>query len=320
MLGKLERVVLRDIWANEAFDFTPWLASHEGLAELSRTLGMELEVVGQEHYVGPYRADLLCTDTLTDGPVLIENQLEKTDHSHLGQILTYAAGLGAKSIIWVAATFTAEHRAVLDWLNEITDKEYSFFGLEIELWRIGESPAAPKFNIVCRPNTWARTVKETARSVAAEPTGLKQLQLQFWNTFADYLQENARHLIPQAPGAQSWMAFKIGRSKCGMAATMKSAEGWLGAGFGVDDVNKGAFKAFEAEKDVIQAEFGGPLDWQELPGQARCRIGISKLGFDITNETEWPAYFRWLSDALVRLDKVFRPRVRAYRAESVPVA
>lgn len=162
-LGRLERVDLRKEWKTEAQDFTPWLAQEVNLAVLSGALNMGLETVGQEESVGPFRADILCRNTLDDSWVLIENQLERTDHTHLGQLLTYAAGLKTVTIVWVAATFTDEHRAALDWLNEITDERFRFFGLEVELWRIGDSPAAPKFNIVAKPNEWVRAVSQTTR-------------------------------------------------------------------------------------------------------------------------------------------------------------
>ena len=143
-LGRLHRVDLRDIWATEAQDFTPWLAQEENLKVLADTLNMELELEAQEKNVGPFRADILCKNTDDDSWVLIENQMGRTDTIHLGQLLTYAAGLQAVTIVWVAANFTEEHRAALDWLNDITDENFRFFGLEVELWRIGESPAAPK--------------------------------------------------------------------------------------------------------------------------------------------------------------------------------
>ncbi len=151
-LGRLEAVDPREIWKSEAGDFTPWLAQEENLSLLGDTIGIEMELEAKEKDVGPFRADVLCKDIATGHWVLIENQLEKTDHTHLGQLLTYAAGLQAVTIIWVAVKFTEEHRAALDWLNEITDESINFFGLEVELWRIGESPVAPKFNVVSQPN------------------------------------------------------------------------------------------------------------------------------------------------------------------------
>ena len=165
ILGRLHKVDLREAWASESSGFTPWLAQEESLQLLGEAIGIELELESQEKNVGPFRADILCKDTATDNWVLIENQLEKTDHSHLGQLLTYAAGLNAVTIVWIAERFTEEHRAALDWLNEHTDETINCFGLEIELWRIGDSTIAPKFNIISQPNDWSRTVKTAAAPI-----------------------------------------------------------------------------------------------------------------------------------------------------------
>ena len=203
-LGTLQRVELRDVWQHEEYHFTPWLAEAGNLAALSDTLGLDLELVGLEVSVGPYCADIVFTDTMTKTQVLIENQLAKTDHSHLGQILTYAAGLDAKTVIWVASRFTDEHRAAIDWLNEITHEDWQFFGLEIELWRIGMSPPAPRFNVVCRPNDWSRQVREeAAKAEGNSPT--RTFQLRFWTAFRDYRVE--RKQGAPKPSAQSWQSF-----------------------------------------------------------------------------------------------------------------
>ena len=134
-LGRLERVDLRDVWAKEDRDFTPWLARPENLEVLADTLGLELEAkaVETEKDVGPLRADILCRETGSGDWVLIENQLERANHGHLGQLLTYAAGLRAVTGVWIAERFSKEYQATLDWLNEITDEKIRFFGLEIEL-------------------------------------------------------------------------------------------------------------------------------------------------------------------------------------------
>jgi hypothetical protein len=151
-LGRLTRVEPRDVWGSEAGHCTPWPAQEDNLRPLGETIGLELELEAQEQRVGPFRADLLCRDVATSAWVLIENQLERTDHMHLGQLITDAAGLKAATLVWVANPFTEEHRAALDWLNGITDSRFNGFGLEIEWWRIGESPIAPKFNLVSKPN------------------------------------------------------------------------------------------------------------------------------------------------------------------------
>ena len=184
-LGRLTPVELRDIWSSEASDFTPWRAREENLSVLGEALGVELELEAQEQAVGPFRADILCKEIGSGTWVLIENQLERSDHLHLGQLLTYASGLDAVTIVWIAARFTEEHRSTLDWLKKITDESFRFFGLEVELWRIGESPAAPKFNIVSKPNNWSRSVAQAARAIddsKLSPTAV--MQRAYWGCSA----------------------------------------------------------------------------------------------------------------------------------------
>jgi len=156
LLGQLSRVDVREVWEHEAICFTPWLAREENLQLLAEAIDMHLILEGREAPVGMFRADLIARDVHTGHLVLIENQLERTDHGHLGQLLAYAAGLKAGSIVWVSSLFTDEHRAALDWLNEITDTSIAFFGLEMELWRIGDSAIAPKFNLVSKPNMFSK--------------------------------------------------------------------------------------------------------------------------------------------------------------------
>jgi hypothetical protein len=163
-LARLERVDLRQAWLSEPADFTPWLARAENLALLAESLGIALELDSTEKSVGPFAADILCKNPITEQWVLIENQLEPTDHTHLGQVITYAAGLDAVTVIWIAGKFVEEHRAALDWLNEITSQGVNFFGVEIELWRIGDATAlAPKFNLVSKPNSWSKQVAKGPR-------------------------------------------------------------------------------------------------------------------------------------------------------------
>jgi len=211
-LGRLEQITdLREIWKSEAKDFTPWLAEEENLALLGDTIGLDLELEATEKDVGPFRADILCKEPGTDHWVLVENQIERTDHTHLGQILTYAAGLNAVTIVWIAREFSDEHRAALDWLNEITGDDISFFGLEVELWRIGDSPIAPKFNLASKPNEWTKGgAGSTTR--ASELTPVKQLQLEYWTAFRAYVSANAERVRATKPFPCHWMNFSIGRS------------------------------------------------------------------------------------------------------------
>jgi len=174
-LGRLEKVELRNAWQSGSGDFTPWLAREENLKLLGEAINIDLELEAEEKNVGPFRADILCRDTASDEHwVLVENQLERTDHSHLGQLLTYAAGLKAATIVWIAERFTGEHRAALDSLNEITGERFAFFGLEVELWPIGESPMGQKFNVVSKPNDSTKTVQSPASTGGREPSEIKQ--------------------------------------------------------------------------------------------------------------------------------------------------
>ena len=308
-LGKIEKVDLRTVWSNEATDFTPWLSKAENLEALSDLLGLNLEVVAMEQFVGPYRADLLCRDTYTQAMVLIENQLEKTNHSHLGQILTYGAGLNVKTIIWIASRFTDEHRAALDWLNEATEEGYSFFGIEIELLKIDNSIPAPQFNIISQPNAWSKNIRETAQH-STELTGAKQQQLAYWSAFREYVKEHGSPVRLQKPLPQHWTNLAIGRSNYWLCGRVNTLAENISADLNINEKTKAGFNALYAQREQIEKEFGSPLLWNELPAKIMSTIGITKDNADIMNEDDWENQFAWLVDKLEKLDKVFRRRVR----------
>ncbi|MBF0192173.1 MAG: DUF4268 domain-containing protein [Magnetococcales bacterium] len=247
---------LRSVWKSEAQHFTPWLAQEKNLAELGKTIGMELELVAQEHSVGIFKADLLCKDTLTQQYIIIENQLERTDHSHLGQILTYAAGVSAKAIVWVATSFTDEHRAALDWMNEITAADYGFFGLEIELWKIGTSDPAPKFNVISRPNDWRKTEQEKTFL-----SGNALLYQRYWTGLRDFFSENRKRTVlrPQKPLPNHWINFAIGRTGFLLCAVASIDKQRISVEVNIypRDMNpKAAFATLQDNKDEIEKELG----------------------------------------------------------------
>lgn len=316
ILGRLERIDPRDIWDTEAQDFTPWLASEDNLTLLGEAIGIELEHEATEKSVGPFRADILCKDTATGNWVLIENQLGRTDHDHLGKLLTYASGLNAVTVVWVAQPFTEEHRATLDWLNEITDDSFNFFGLEIEIWRIGDSVPAPKFNIVSKPNDWTSSVAQAAKSIVdADLSDTKRTQFEFWTKFKDYLLEHSDAITPQKPLPQHWATYRIGRSGFHMAATLNTREELIGVELYINHNNaEGFFKLLEQDKDAIEKEIGSKLLWAELPGRKGCRISIQKQNSDPLDQARWPEYMGWMKDYLEKLNSSFRPRIRALDA------
>ncbi|MDX8525132.1 DUF4268 domain-containing protein [Mesorhizobium sp. MSK_1335] len=315
-LGRLEKVSVRDVWQTEAQHFTPWLARPDNLAVLAEALNMELEIEAQEKNVGPFRADILCKDAADGSWVLIENQLERTDHGHLGQLLTYASGLQTVTIVWIATEFTEEHRAALDWLNVITDEKFKFFGLEVELWRIGDSPAAPKFNMVSQPNEWSRSVGQAARRIEAEAlTETKALQLRFWTQLQERLR-NHPSLRPQKPLPQNWYVFRIGRSGFHLGSSINTREERIGVELYIHhDSAKAFFGLLKKDKERIDAEIGLELEWQELPNRAACRIAHYRNEIDPFDEARWPEYLDWMIHTLERFHAVFVARVRALDAD-----
>ena len=312
VLGRLARVDLRDIWTTEADDFTPWLAQEENLVVLGETLGINLEFEAQEKYVGPFRADILCKDTATSGWVLIENQLESTDHTHLGQLLTYASGLEAVTIVWIAARFVDEHRSTLDWLNRITSDEFRFFGLEVELWRIGDSLAAPKFNIVSKPNDWSRSVARAARTIDdSELTDTKLMQRDYWKALLTAL-ENANGAVSgnRKPQPQSWMTFPIGRTKFSLATSMSTRDQVIRAEVYIGGANaKQFFALLYEQKDAVEQELGFLLEWKE--SRQDCRILVCLRDVDPTKESDWQQQHCWLVENLNKLHRVFASRIRS---------
>jgi hypothetical protein len=315
-LGKLEKVDLRRIWDTEAGDFTPWLATEDNIKLLGDTIGLELEVEAQEKEVGPFRADILCKDTGTNNWVLIENQLERPDHLHLGQLLTYAAGLNAVTIVWISADFTEEHRAALDWLNDITESQFNFFGLEMELWRIGESQVAPKFNIISKPNDWGRTVKAATSRIESENLSeTRKLQLEYWTAFRDYVLKNSNILKPQKPPAQHWTNWAVGRAYFHLVSTVNTWDKQITAYLCMDGpLAKPHFYLLKKQKAEIENEMGEELEWRELPEGKQSHITVRK-NIDPTDRNNWDEMNAWFLDKLEKYYKVFSPRVKKLNAD-----
>ena len=309
-LGRLVRVDLRTIWETEAQDFTPWLATEENLSVLADTLFMELELEAQETNVGQFRADILCKNTDDGSWVLIENQLERTDHRHLGQILTYAAGLHAVTICWIAESFAEEHRATIDWLNEISDDKFQFFGLEIEVWQIGDSSPAPKFNLVSRPNDWTRG---GAGPVGENLTPTKLQQRDFWSALMKELKNTKSSIRPKKPRPQAWMGFSIGRAGFNLVGWLNSKEEWIGVYLYLDPPHaKAHFALLAQEREEIEQQLG-ELEWRELPDRKASTIRLRRKS-DPMKKEDWPGQIEWMAEKLEAFNQTFRPLVKGLDA------
>lgn len=314
-ISRLERVELRKAWSSEPGDFTPWLAQEENLKLLGDTIGIELELVAKEKAVGSFYADIVCRDTLDGSMVLIENQLERTDHMHIGQLITYASGLDAVTIIWVAKQIADEHRAALDWLNSITMEGFNFFGLEIELWRIGDSDIAAKFNIVSKPNDWTQRVHS---GIDKQLSPAQELQLDFWTEFKVHVEEQGSIITPTKPQPHNWMPFALGRTGfmlCAVASTWDSEAGSYDSNeiraeiYIQGESAKAHFEKLEAFKSDIERELDELPTWYNPHDKLACKIYLRK-SIALDDRGNWPEQHAWLLEKLEKLHRAFSGRIR----------
>ena len=249
-------------------------------------------------------------ETYLDKLVLIENQLEPTDHTHLGQILTYAAGLKASIVIWICQKFTEEHRAALDWLNQNTGNDTHFFGIEIELWKIGNSPPAPKFNVISQPNEWSCWINETVKAFRSNPmTETQELYLNYWTAFVVAASE-IKGIRSHTPDTNNFLRFSLGKSNVLFAAKVDMREKFIGVELyfkGLDA--KERYSHLFKDKESIEREIGTNLDWQELPENMASRILLKHEDIDINQRNAWKDQHSRLCESLRAFQKVFLPRI-----------
>lgn len=308
MLGKIRKVDVRKIWRTESAEFTPWLASDENLMKLGKAIGLELEVDQIEAKVGPYSADILAKDTGTGKYVIIENQLGKTNHDHLGKAITYGSVLDAGTVIWIATEFTEEHQRALDWLNEYTTEELSFYGVLLEVWQIDESRPALRFNVISRP---AEIKREDASGRSKEVLSeTKKLQLEFWKDFRKSLLEAKIVPSAQTPRPQYWFDVALGRSHIVLSNIANTWENKIGVRVYISNqIADWALPQLEGQKDEIEKEIGLHLQWNPNPENRDKTIAITK-NVNLQNREEWASSIEWLVDMVKRFRKAFVPRVK----------
>ncbi|MDR2323275.1 MAG: DUF4268 domain-containing protein [Microbacterium sp.] len=301
-LGKLEQVPLREIWKHEALDFTQWLALPENIDQLAEVIlgGGSLSVTDTEVNVGSYKADILAVDS-EDRVVVIENQLEQTDHDHLGKILTYGAGKQAEVLVWIVKDAREEHENAVNWLNEHTDDTIHLFLIQIEAWRIGDSAPAPRFNVIAKPNDWLKTVKQS--TAAGTVSDLKLQQQAFFEEIRKLGEEAASHVKSWAkPQPQHWYDVRVGSGKGQVSITLNSQKSYVGVEFYLNA--KEPYYALERRKDAIESALGMSLDWQELPTKRASRIQITKPG-DFRDEKSRAELRSWAVSTADSFARVF---------------
>jgi len=305
-LGKLKTITPRKKWNNEARDFTPWLANN--IKELNETLGLELEVENTEVAVGPYSADILAKDTGSGRYVVIENQLEKTNHDHLGKSITYASVLDASSIIWIATVFTEEHKKSLDWLNDHTTDDISFYGVQIELWQIDDSNAALKFNVVSKPN---QAVREAAKLKAFDDLSeRRKLQYDFWIRFKEKLAKTKKIPSLQTPRPQYWFDVTLGKSNIHLSNTCNTDDNTVGIRVYIKHhISDEMLPFLESKKDEIEKKIGQKLLWNPNPNN-RDKIIVLHHQTDFSDPTKVEESLKWLVEYTIKFRETFSKLVK----------
>lgn len=302
-LGVMTRVDnLRSIWPDEARDFTPWLAQEQNLKLLGDAVGLDLVLEEKESSVGEYYADIFAKEEGTNRKIIIENQLEATDHDHLGKIITYASGKSADVVIWVVKRARDEHRQAIEWLNQRTDSSLGFFLLELELWKIDNSKTAVKFNVVEQPNEWAKSAKGTGAQNEQQ-----MFQLEFWSGFRDAAKEDKNFMqafsLRKAYG-QTFYDLSIGNSGCLISLRVSTQKNQVSALLYISR-DKDLFQALQKEAEAIEQEMGCKLTWNE---KKDCTIVCTHKG-NVRNRDIWPELFSWLRNSAIQIRQVFKPRV-----------
>jgi hypothetical protein len=307
-LGQLKQVNLRAMWSNETQKLTPWLAAPENIDALGEALGLELEVENTEVAVGPYSADILAKDTGTDTYVVIENQLEKTNHDHLGKLITYASVLEASAVVWIAPQFTEEHKKALDWLNAHTTEEVAYYGVVMELWQIDDSKPAVRFNVVSKPSEVIRQAIITKSNEALSDT--RRLQLEFWTQFRDRLVESRKLPSTQLPRPQYWYNIPIGRAGIHVSCTANTYENKIGVRLYLSSrLADAALSYLMQEREDIEKEIGHKLEWNPHPDK-RDKIIVLTRPAEIDKRENWPEYLNWMLTTVLKFREAFSKRVK----------
>lgn len=325
-LGKLERVTIREVWNDEARNFTPWIAG-EGVSLLGDALGRELRIVSCEHKVGRYSLDILATEVgseegaESDHLIVIENQFGSTNHDHLGKLLTYASGVGddnqgAKTIIWIAEDFHEEHRRALDWLNDVTNSDIRFYGVQIELYRIGESMPAPSLNVIVRPNEVVRARRSISSSASMSEAVLEKnlFYVEYWTAFKDYCVNHGAVFTLQTPRPQHWIASALGSANYHLSFVATRRDEWVGVELIIRGSAPGEILAkLSAEKEEINRLINNSVspEWAVISPKL-CKISVS-MNWPPSDRTQWPTQHQWLYETGQKFYTVFTAKLKALK-------
>lgn len=302
-LGKLQEVDIRTLWSHEQYDFSEWLSKVENLELLNEAIGLTLSEVEKEVYVGAYRCDLVGIDETTGDKVIIENQLEQSNHDHLGKIITYASGLDAKVVVWIVKEAREEHRSAIEWLNNNTSEKLNFFLIEIHAYQIGDSLCAPKFEIVEKPNGFIKNAK--SQSGSGDYNKSQGERIEFWTRFSDVLVERGKPFNVRKATTDHWYDIAIGTSDVHVSLTLVNKDGCVGVELYISD-NKNLFDKLYSQKDEIEEKLGLQPDWQRLDGKKASRVLYRMPGLNFDDHSNYDQLMNEMIDKAVLFAKVFK--------------
>lgn len=306
-LGRLEEVNVRELWIHEQYDFSNWLAKEENIELLNEVLGLTLVDIEKEVFVGAYRCDLVAKDETSGQNVIIENQLEASNHDHLGKIVTYASGLDANVIVWIVKEAREEHRSAIEWLNNNTNKNLNFFLIEIHAYRIGNSLYAPKFEIVEKPNDFIKNAK--IQTGSEELNKSQSERLVFWTRFNDIVSERGKPFNLRKATTDHWYDVAIGVSGVLVEITLVNKEGCVGIALYIID-DKDLFDSLNEKKIEIESKLGFELDWQRLDGKKASRIIYRIPGLNFDDHSNYDYLMNDIIDKVMLFIKVFKKYVK----------
>lgn len=301
-LGKLEEVDIRKVWPHEQYDFSKWLATEENIKELGDALNLSLTDVETEKFVGNYRCDILCKDEITGKMVLIENQLEPTNHDHLGKIITYASGLDAAVVVWIVASARDEHASAIEWLNKHTDDEISFFLMEVHAYKIGDSDPAPQFKIIEQPNDFVKIVKAVSKN--SDMNESQKNRLEFWTQFNEVVDSQGKPFNKRKATTDPWYNVAIGSSDASISIDLVNKEHKIRVSLWIND-NKDIFDALFQRKDEIETALGFGLEWNRLDNKKASYICTYIKGLDFKKQDNYPMLMEQIVDLVLKMRNVF---------------
>jgi len=301
--GKLTEVNVRELWKHEQYDFSNWLAKKENIEMLNDVLGLTLVDVNKEAYVGAYRCDLVATDETTGIKVIIENQLESSNHDHLGKIITYASGLDAKVVAWIVTDAREEHRSAMEWLNNNTNKEINFFLIELHAYRIGDSLPAPKFEIVEKPNDFIKNAKGANGSNNMNKSQSERLE--FWTMFNEAVTSKGKPFNIRKASTDHWYDVSVGTSKAHISITLVNKEGFIGVELYIDG-GKELFDSLYSYKEEIENELAFSLDWQRLDNKKASRILMKIEGLNFDDHSNYSVLMDDIIDKVTSMRTAFK--------------